>query len=257
MPATGRLYDLTVSGGVDERRDPIAATRSAARFLRHNYQMLEGQWPLALTAYNHGPAGMRRAINETGTTDIGVIVQRYRGPAFGFASRNFYAEFLAALDVEKHHRAYFGDLRFGVREPTRVVSLERPLGIEVAARLARVERDQLAALNPALLSPVVEGRQSIPAGYALRMPASGGQGFEDRLAELVAEEKVVRVASPAPPTRRGRSARSVASGRRQGRSEGVAAVRRRGSGDRPRSGAATKSKGAPKRGQTTRGSRRS
>src|SRR5262249_13631438 len=152
-------YAMDVNGVVDERRDPIASTHAAARFLRHNYEQLEESWPLAITAYNHGPGGMANAIDDTGTTDIGVIVQRYHGRAFGFASRNFYAEFLAALEVEKYHQAYFGDLGLGAAEPTKVVTLDRPVGIEVAARLARTDRDTVASLNPALMECVVEGRR--------------------------------------------------------------------------------------------------
>jgi membrane-bound lytic murein transglycosylase D len=201
MPATGRIYAMDVNGNVDERRDPIASTRAAARFLRHNYENLDEQWPLAITAYNHGPAGVRRGIEETGSNDIGVIVQRYHGPAFKFASRNFYAEFLAALDVEKYHTAYFGDLDLGTPPPTRVIPLERSVGFEVACRLAKTDRDTLVGLNPALMDPVVDGRRSIPAGYALRVPGEC-EGFEDRLAELVAESRVVRVAAPAAPSRR-------------------------------------------------------
>ena len=97
MPATGRLY-LRVSGDVDERLNVRAATMAAAQILRENYEKL-GTWPLAITAYNHGPNGMKQAVATVGTTDFGIIVQRYRGPLFGFASQNFYAEFLAALDA--------------------------------------------------------------------------------------------------------------------------------------------------------------
>src|SRR5262249_41445199 len=96
MPATGRRY-LRVSDAVDERRGFSAPTRAAAKILRENYDML-GPWPLAITAYNHGANGMKQAVATVGTTDFGVIVQRYRGPLFGFASQNFYAEFLAAID---------------------------------------------------------------------------------------------------------------------------------------------------------------
>jgi membrane-bound lytic murein transglycosylase D len=202
MPATGRIYSMDVNDLVDERRDPIAATRGAARFLRHNYEILDDQWPLAITAYNHGPAGIRRAIEDTGTTDIGVIVQRYRGNAFGFASRNFYAEFIAALDVDKHREAYFGKLDGHVAEPTRVVPLERPLGIEVAAKLAGCERETVAALNPALMDCVVDGRRHIPAGYELRLPAQHSSGFEERVAQLAAEQRVMRVSAPSPSSRR-------------------------------------------------------
>lgn len=201
MPSTGRLY-MEVSGLVDERKDPISSTHAAARFLTHNYEML-GTWPLAITAYNHGPGGMARAIRETGTDEIGYIVQNYRGPAFGFASRNFYAEFLAALDVDKHHETFFGTIHPEAPLPTHVHDLDQPIGIEVAARLARTDVETLASLNPALMEPIVEGRRAIPSGYSLRLPKPSGDGFEDRLAELVAEERVTRVAAaPAPPARR-------------------------------------------------------
>jgi membrane-bound lytic murein transglycosylase D len=200
MPSTGRLY-MDVGGLVDERKDPIASPRAAARFLGGNYDRL-GSWPLAITAYNHGPGGMSRAVRETGTADIGTIIRDYRGPAFGFASRNFYPEFLAALDVDKHHETYFGKINPEPPLPSHVIALDQSIGLEVAARLARTDADTLASLNPALMDPVVQGRRAIPAGYSLRVPKPSGEGFEDRFAELVAEERVVRVSAPPPPTRR-------------------------------------------------------
>ncbi len=232
MPATGRIYAMDVNGLIDERRDPIASTRAAARFLRHNYEQLDDEWPLAITAYNHGPAGVRRAINDTGTTDIGTIVQRYRGPAFGFASRNFYAEFLAALDVDRHREAYFGPLSVETPEPTRVVSLDRPVGIEVAARLASTERDTVASLNPALMDPVLSGRRLIPAGYDLRLPADHSTGFEERLAQFGAEQRVMRVAAPSVPSRlsvssRRGTARAVTTAHRVGRGDTLSEIAQR------------------------------
>ncbi len=208
MPSTGRRF-LDVNDHVDERRDPIASTRAAARFLRENYERL-GSWPLAITAYNHGPGGMSRAMRETGTSDIATIVRVYNGPAFGFASRNFYAEFLAALDVDRHADAYFGATHPEERPETREHDLEQPVGIEVAARLAGTDADTLAGLNPALLSPVVTGRRHIPSGYRLRLPAQGSAGFDDRLDELVAETRVTRVATPKAPEPRARSKRNGA-----------------------------------------------
>jgi membrane-bound lytic murein transglycosylase D len=226
MPATGRIYAMDVNALVDERRDPIAATRAAARFLRHNYEQLEEAWPLAITAYNHGPAGVRRAIGDTGTTDIGVIVQRYKGPAFGFASRNFYAEFLAAVEVDQYRQAYFGDLTVEKPEPTRVVPLDRSVGIEVAARLAGTDRDMVASLNPALMDPVVDGRRAIPAGYELRLPVEHSSGFAERFAQLGAEQRVMRVSSPAVGPRRA-SSRAVASAHRVGRGDTLSEIAQR------------------------------
>ncbi len=91
---TGREY-LRIDRGVDERLDPLAATRAAARHLRDNFEEL-GSWPLAITAYNHGVAGMRRARKRYGENRFDLVVGHYRSRSFGFASKNFYAEFLAA-----------------------------------------------------------------------------------------------------------------------------------------------------------------
>ncbi|MHB8478518.1 MAG: lytic transglycosylase domain-containing protein, partial [Steroidobacteraceae bacterium] len=88
MPSTAKRF-MRVDGVVDQRLDPYSATEAAANLMLYNYHQL-GTWPLAVTAYNHGPGGLRRAQEELGTSDIAVIVKRYQGKTFGFASRNFY-----------------------------------------------------------------------------------------------------------------------------------------------------------------------
>ena len=105
--STGRLY-LTINKKVDQRLDPDKATQAAAKLLRDNYRAL-GSWPLAITAYNHGRGGMMRAQSEHGS-DIAKIINDYRGPVFGYASMNFYSEFLAAVDVYNNYTQYFGEL---------------------------------------------------------------------------------------------------------------------------------------------------
>jgi len=95
--STGKRY-LTITRKRDDRRDPIRATEAAAHLLKNNYNTL-GSWPLAIVAYNHGHAGIQAASDAVGSKAIEDIVARYNGPRFGFASKNFYAEFLAALDV--------------------------------------------------------------------------------------------------------------------------------------------------------------
>ncbi len=104
---TGKMY-LAINKKTDERLDPAKATRAAAKLLRDNYRAL-GSWPLAITAYNHGRAGMMRAKSEQGP-DITKIISEYRGPVFGYASMNFYTEFLAAVDVYNNYEQYFGTL---------------------------------------------------------------------------------------------------------------------------------------------------
>jgi membrane-bound lytic murein transglycosylase D len=192
MRSTGRRY-LSVGSLVDERLDPHAATVAAATFLRENYQRLR-TWPLAITAYNHGPYGMQRAVESLGTRDIGVIVARYDGRAFGFASRNFYAEFLAAVDVERDADRYFGPVSVSPLPETVRITLTHDVPITAAARIGRTTKGEIAESNPALLSPVTSGRRDIPRGYRLRLPRHGAAGFEGRLASYAAERRATRVA---------------------------------------------------------------
>jgi membrane-bound lytic murein transglycosylase D len=107
-PGTGSVY-LNMNKRVDERLDPAKATQAAARLLLVNYIAL-GNWPLAITAYNHGRAGMERARKEIGSSDLPKIIDEYKSPLFGYASMNFYSEFLAAVDVYKNREVYFGEL---------------------------------------------------------------------------------------------------------------------------------------------------
>jgi membrane-bound lytic murein transglycosylase D len=97
IASTGKRY-LTITRGRDDRRDPIRATEAAARLLRRNYETL-GSWPLALMAYHHGIEGVLAARAAVGSDAVEEIIARYSGPRFGFASKNFYAEYLAALEI--------------------------------------------------------------------------------------------------------------------------------------------------------------
>jgi membrane-bound lytic murein transglycosylase D len=104
---TGRSY-MRISSKVDERLDPVRSSEAAARLLRDNYAAL-GAWPLAITAYNHGRGGMQQAQSLYGS-ELPAIIDGYRGPVFGYASMNFYSEFIAAVDVYENYPQYFGEL---------------------------------------------------------------------------------------------------------------------------------------------------
>jgi len=166
--STGRRF-MRVDNVVDERLDPFRASEAAARLLQQNYRVT-GTWPLAITAYNHGASGMRRATRKLGTRDIATIVRRYRSRTFGFASRNFYVEFLAAHHVASNAERYFGPLRPEV--PEDVVTFELPYytsGQSLAEALG-VPRSALRAANPALRRSVWNGSKYVPKGFTLRLP---------------------------------------------------------------------------------------
>lgn len=210
MPATGRIF-LRIDDAVDERLDPFVATRAAARFLRQNYDRL-GTWPLAITAYNHGPGGMARAVRETGTTDIGEIVRRYDGPAFGFASRNFYAEFLAALDVHRDYRAHFGDVPLDAELDAEEVVLTKHVALSAVHRCAGVDMGELKELNPALRPAAYSGSRWLPSGYGVRLPRHSTRRFLECYASLPATAKSERSPSSARShvVRRGETLSTIA-----------------------------------------------
>jgi peptidoglycan lytic transglycosylase D len=170
MPSTASRY-LRVHKSLDERLDPYKSSEAAAQLLQHNYSVL-GSWPLALTAYNHGLSGMRRATLDTGSDQIAEIIEKYDGDSFGFASRNFYPSFLAALDVSRRPEAYFGKERekFGPRPLT--VRIGAFLPVDAVTDAFGTETRQLRELNPALPRTVWTGKLLIPKGYALRLPPS-------------------------------------------------------------------------------------
>ncbi len=162
--STGKRY-LTITRKRDDRRDPIRATEAAAHLLKHNYNAL-GSWPLAIVAYNHGHAGIQAASVAVGSTAIEDIVTRYNGPRFGFASKNFYAEFLAALDVVHPYLAGHTkslEAKGRRRSPQQVaISTQRPPASTLAPQAPPVVT---APVEP---DPVVEA----PAPVAVPEPAA-------------------------------------------------------------------------------------
>jgi membrane-bound lytic murein transglycosylase D len=170
MPSTARRY-MRVDGLVDERLDPYTATEAAANLMLYNYRLV-GTWPLAVTAYNHGPGGLRRAQDELGTSDIAVIVKRYQGSTFGFASRNFYVAFLAALEVDRNAEKYFGPMQHLPDTQSTVVEVPDYVPIDALAKAFKVDMGALQVLNPALRPPIWNGSRFVPRGYGLRLPGA-------------------------------------------------------------------------------------
>ena len=181
--STGRQY-MTVGYTVDERRDPIRASVAAARLLKQNYKKFKN-WPMAITAYNHGAAGMLRAQRIKG--DYKTIFKEYRSRIFRFASRNFYSEFLAAREAAKNYRQYFGELQLDSPIETRDVMLAGYASLPEIARYLNLELDTLHQLNRALRNPVLRGQKHIPKGYPLRLPAQAIQEWEILMAEAAPE----------------------------------------------------------------------
>lgn len=167
--SAGRLF-MTVNHVVDQRLDPVLAARGAARYLRQAYQML-GSWPLAVTSYNHGIQGMMRAKNQFGT-DFDRIVTEYDSRTFGFASRNFYAEFLAARRVARQYDLFFPE-GVALQHPLELdsVVLDRTMRSHELARFYSIKQSELVALNPSWSTNAARGGLALPVGAIVWLPA--------------------------------------------------------------------------------------
>lgn len=164
MRTTGRQY-MRVDRSIDERRDPIESTRAAAAFLQQSYETL-GNWPLAITAYNYGPGGMARAVKEMESDNLVDLIRDYRHPYWGFPPKNFYAEFLAAVEIGKNVNQYFPELTLDPPLSIREIELKVSSSLGALAKNTGLTRDQFLAWNPALTEQI----RSVPAGYRVKVP---------------------------------------------------------------------------------------
>jgi membrane-bound lytic murein transglycosylase D len=165
MPRTGREY-MRVNSSVDERRDPIESSRAAAAYLKQAYEYL-GSWPLAITSYNFGQAGMARAVAEVGSSNLVDLIEKYNHPHWGFPPKQFYAEFLAAVEIGTNLAAYFPGLQLDTAVELKEVHLERGTSLPVLIKSSGLSREEFLGWNPAL-NP---SARVIPAGYRMKLPA--------------------------------------------------------------------------------------
>lgn len=198
MPATGRSY-MRVDRLIDERRDPLESTRAAAAYLDQAYGSL-GSWPLAITSYNYGQAGMARAVADVGSSNLIDLIQRYNHPYWGFAPKHFYAEFLAAVEIGKNFTQYFPGIEQDSARRIQEVTLASNTSLSTAISSTGLSQEEFLEWNPALSTQV----RVLPAGYRVKVPA-------DRSVEPIVE--VVQVNYQASPL----GSRQVASAQSQQR----------------------------------------
>ncbi|HEY3151729.1 MAG TPA: transglycosylase SLT domain-containing protein [Candidatus Binatia bacterium] len=164
MPRTGREY-MRVSTAIDERRDPFESSRAAAAYLKQAYEFL-GSWPLAVTSYNYGQGGIARAVAEVGSDNLVDLIQRYSHPNWGFAPKQFYAEFLAAVEIGTNLNKYFPDLELDASVEIKEVELSSTTALASVITSSGLSRDEFLGWNPALGTAT----RIVPAGYRVKLP---------------------------------------------------------------------------------------
>ncbi len=172
--STGRRF-MRVDHVVDERNDPFAATRAAGRLLAYNYS-ITGNWPMAITAYNHGLAGVRRAMRQYGDEAYVEILRNYNGRTFGFASRNFYVAFLAAREVDQNVDKYFPGVVPEKPTDYETVNLATYVSVSGLSKSMGVSPATIAKHNPGLQATIWQGSKYLPKGFELRLPTGATSG---------------------------------------------------------------------------------
>ncbi len=169
MRSTARIYKLKVNYVVDERRDVIKATKAAARLLRDNYGILKS-WPLALTAYNHGARSIQRAVSKLGTKDIHRIIDEYGGRRFGFASKNFYATFMATVLISRDPGKYFKEFTMPKVFKYSVLNLNKAYTVAQIAKELKISIRSIGKYNPSIRSSALKSPLFLPKDFNLHIP---------------------------------------------------------------------------------------
>ena len=178
MPASGRIYGLTIDRWVDERNDPVRATEAAMGAWADLYQRF-GNWDLAMAAYNAGYGAVLKAIARFNSNDFWALVD-YEN-ALPWESGIYVPKALAAAIVG-HNLATFGfaDLDLGAPERWDDVTVPSSIALGTLAKAAGCGVADLKRLNPHLR------KTRTPAGraFVLRVPQGAGAAFAAKLGQL-------------------------------------------------------------------------
>jgi membrane-bound lytic murein transglycosylase D len=159
--STGKLYGLSYNRWIEERRDPVKATRAAARYLKRLYEET-GDWYLAVSSYNAGPLSLERAAQNLGTRNFWDMA---RSRWLRNETKNYVPELCAAILVGRHPDRYGIQLDALPPFAYETVSVPASMGLAALARLAETDVATLKHLNPELLRP-----STPPGTYSLRVP---------------------------------------------------------------------------------------
>ncbi|MGE0174150.1 MAG: lytic transglycosylase domain-containing protein [Oligoflexales bacterium] len=170
MPFAAREY-LIINSGIDERRDPIKSGLAAAKLFKANYGIVP-HWPLAVTAYNHGAYGVRRAAQSVHSTELADLVENYDGRGFGFASKNFYSEFLGILLTLSNKYDHFIDLDEDTPMQFEAYKLPSWQSISQIKKKFGVNESEILAYNPDLMVHFVRRNGHLPKGFVIKLPVS-------------------------------------------------------------------------------------
>lgn len=160
IPSTGRSFNLRQTTWYDGRRDVMASTDAAISYLTRLKEMFNGDWLLALAAYNAGEGRVSRAIERN--QKLGLPTD-YWNLSLPSETQNYVPKLLALAQVVMTPQAYGVSLDPIANEPyfEKVVFKQR-MDLSRVAAMADLDEDELYLLNPAFKKGVtLDGPQHL------------------------------------------------------------------------------------------------
>ncbi|WP_339488157.1 LysM peptidoglycan-binding domain-containing protein [Pseudomonas sp. EL_65y_Pfl2_R95] len=147
MPATGRHFNLRQTSWYDGRRDVMASTNAAMNYLTRLHDMFNGDWLLALAAYNAGEGRVSRAIERNQKLGLPTDYWNLSLPA---ETQNYVPKLLALSQVVMTPKAYGVSLSPVANQPYfEQVALNQKMDLSKIAAMMDLDEDELYQLNPA------------------------------------------------------------------------------------------------------------
>ena len=189
MPATGRAYGLRQTAWIDERNSIEQATRASARMMKALGKKYNGNWELALAAYNNG--SIDRAVAHAGVADFWRIY-----PFIVQQTRDYVPSILATILIAKNPEKYgFRGIRPEPPLAFESVPVQSATSLRLIADATDTSVDYIQALNPELK------RDTTPRGdtYSVRVPPGKKNQLLSVLKRVPADRRdSVRVVAIAP-----------------------------------------------------------
>lgn len=187
MRSTGEMYGLNKNGSawIDERRDPLKATRAAMIHLRDLYHDF-GDWHLAMAAYNCGPGCVNRAIRRTRGTNPDYWEVRLSLPR---ETRHYVPQYIAAAKLAMNPQKYgvrIDTITFMPEYRFDIFPVDSAVSLAAIAKACNISVQELRELNPELIKSCTP--PDIPR-YEVKIPYGSKESFAYNFAMLRPEEK--------------------------------------------------------------------
>lgn len=185
MPRSGKEYmKIDPALGIDERISPLKSTVAAARLLRRNLA-ITGNWPLAITAYNHGYTGIRKLSPAERATALdgrlfSLCTKKRR--TLGYASSNYYAEFLALLHAEVYKDLFYGNTPLPVAPALTFHRITIPMSAKDYSSRNGIPLQDFRLFNP----DVKNVNTKLPHGFYVILPGNDGE-VDDLISSIKAK----------------------------------------------------------------------